>query len=335
MSEGRPMLTEAEAERAEKLSGALRAGLDGVLYGQERVTRAVSIGLLAGGHVLLEGLPGLGKTELVKALASLTGLRMKRVQFTPDLLPGDITGNQILEERTGGGRELVFRPGPLFAELVLADEVNRASPKTQSALLEAMAEHSVTVFGTTHLLPDPFFVLATQNPVELDGTYPLPEAQLDRFALKVEVTGVPAEVLERILVERPDGRPAPPAPVTDTAGLRELIALTARVALPRAVAGYIARLVDATRPELPHASTLVRENLRWGASPRGAIWLGACARSSALTAGRPAVGFADVRQMAVSVLAHRLIPSYEAGLRGLTTPAIVAELVGQIPELGA
>ncbi|PIE18390.1 MAG: AAA family ATPase [Proteobacteria bacterium] len=327
------MLNEADLERHQASAAGILAGLDAVLFGQERLTRHVLTALLAGGHVLLEGLPGLGKTELVKGLAHLSGLDFKRIQFTPDLLPGDITGNHILQEIEGQGRQLVFRPGPVFGQIILADEINRASPKTQSALLEAMQERSVTVLDATHPLPRPFFVLATQNPVELDGTYPLPEAQLDRFHVKLQVTGVGPDVLTRILVERPDGRPAPPAPLLDAPGLMALIGAAEEIALPRAVAEFIARLVDATRPEAPGAAALVKENLRWGASPRAAIALAGCARAAALIAGRPAVGFADVKALAAPVIAHRLIRSYEAGLRGMTALDVVAELASTVPEL--
>ena len=328
-----PLMPEPELAAHQAQAQALLDGLDRVLYGQEALTRQVVTALLAGGHVLLEGLPGLGKTELVKGLAHLSGLAAKRIQFTPDLLPGDITGNPILQDTPGGGRQLVFRPGPLFGQLVLADEINRASPKTQSALLEAMQERSVTVLDTTHRLPEPFFVLATQNPVELDGTSPPPEAQLVRFHVKLDVTGVGPAVLTRILMTRPAGRPEPPAPALDAPRLIALLAATRRVALPEAVADFIARLVHATRPEVPGASALVRDNLRWGASPRAAIALAGCARAAALPAGRPAVAFADVRALAAPVLAHRLIKSYEAGLRGLSARDLVAQLLTAVPEL--
>ncbi|MCB9732610.1 MAG: AAA family ATPase [Deltaproteobacteria bacterium] len=329
------MIPESELAPRHAAAERLLAGLDAVLYGQEALTRQVVTALLAGGHVLLEGLPGLGKTELVKALAHLVGLPWKRVQFTPDLLPSDITGNHILEERPGGGRALTFRPGPLFAHIVLADEINRASPKTQSALLEAMQERSVTVLDTTHALPDPFFVLATQNPVELEGTYPLPEAQLDRFHVKLEVLGVGPDVLTRILTTRPEGRPDAPAAVLADGELRDLVALVRRVALPPAVADYIARVVHATRPEVAGARAEVKDNLRFGASPRAAIALAGCARAAAFLAGRPAVGFADVRALAPAVIAHRLIRSYEASLRGLTARDIVGSLLDAVPELPA
>jgi MoxR-like ATPase len=312
---------------------SLRSALGSAILGQEALISQVLTALFAGGHVLLEGLPGLGKTELVKALAIATGLEARRVQFTPDLLPADITGTQVLEEDATGHRSLAFRPGPVFCQLLLADEINRASPKTQAALLEAMAERSVTAAGTTHRLPDPFFVLATQNPVELDGTYLLPEAQLDRFAIKARVTGVDDATLKRILLERPGGRPPAPSAVLDAGGVRDLLHTVQQVVIPDGVADWITRLVQATRPELPGANDAVRAGVRWGASPRAAIALAGCARAAALADGRPAVGFADVRRLAVPVLAHRIITTYEAQLDGTGAPTLIDGLLASVPEV--
>jgi MoxR-like ATPase len=328
------LMTESEIAHHRARAQAILTGLDAAILGQGALTRLVLTGMLAGGHVLLEGLPGLGKTELVKTLAALTGLDHKRIQFTPDLLPSDITGTLILEEATGGGaRRLTFRRGPIFAQVVLADEINRASPKTQSALLQAMQERQVTVFDTTHTLPHPFFVLATQNPIELDGTYPLPEAQLDRFAIKAAVTGVSTDTLARIVMERPDGVPAAATAVTTAAEVVELLAAVKRIAMPEAVAGYIARVVNATRPEQADAREQVKGSVRWGASPRAAIALAACARAAALLAGRPAVGFADVKALAAPVIGHRLVLSYEAGLSGTTASKLLADLLTELPEV--
>ena len=324
------LLSEAELAPLHQRASQLQQELDRIILGQQQLTRLVLIGVLTEGHILLEGLPGLGKTELVKALATLSGLSHSRIQFTPDLLPADITGTQMVGS---DGRSLHFQPGPLFAQLVLADEINRASPKTQSALLQAMAERAVTAFDTTYDLPRPFFVLATQNPIEQDGTYPLPEAQLDRFSLKLLVTGIDTTVLTELLNHRPDGQPPRPAAVLDADGLRELLAAVQRIVLPPAVAGYIARLINATRPEQSDAPQEVVSHLRWGASPRAAIALAACGRASALLAGKPAVGFEDVRNLAAPVLRHRLIPSYEAGLSGIDTDQIVARLLTAVPEV--
>src|SRR5437867_889510 len=229
-----------------------------VILGKEDMIDEVVAALLAHGHVLLEGLPGLGKTELVKALSRLLSLDFRRVQFTPDLLPTDITGSHILQERNGR-KQFTFHPGPVFTNLLLADEINRASPKTQAALLEAMQERHVTTFGETRALPDPFFVLATQNPIELEGTYPLPEAQLDRFTFKVEISGVERPVLEEILLTRVHGEPPPLAPVLASSDLQELFTLVDAVHLPRAVANYIARLVAASHPESAEAPQAVRD----------------------------------------------------------------------------
>ncbi|MEK7414561.1 MAG: AAA family ATPase [Planctomycetota bacterium] len=324
----------ADIDRCRTTGLALQRGLDAAILGQPDLTRTVVIGLLAGGHVLLEGLPGLGKTELVKALAQLAGLQHRRIQFTPDLLPSDITGTLVLQE-SPQGRTLNFRQGPVFTQLLLADEINRASPKTQSALLQAMQEGEVTVFDATHSLPRPFFVLATQNPIELDGTYPLPEAQLDRFALKIAVTGVTDDVLTQIITKRPDGRPPSALPVTDSAGIAAAIAMARQIALPEAVARYIARVVNATRPELPDSSEAVKAAVRWGASPRAALALSGTARAAALLAGRPSVTFADVRALAVPVLAHRLVLAAEAGLAGTTARSVVEAVLAAVPELPA
>jgi MoxR-like ATPase len=303
----------------------LRATLRSVLFGQEELIDLVIIGLLARGHLLLEGLPGLGKTELVKGLSKALKLDAKRVQFTPDLLPGDITGNPMLQE-TAEGRRFVFQPGPVFANLVLADEINRASPKTQSALLEAMQERCVTVMGERHTLPDPFFVLATQNPIELEGTYPLPEAQLDRFLFKLYVKPTGVSTLEQIVLQREIGVEPQVDAVMDQTQLRELLDAARKIFMPPAVANFIARLVHATQPGEPHAT-----GLKHGASPRAALALAAGAKARALLHERPNASYEDVRALAPAVLRHRLILDYSAKLEGLTTDAVVQRLIEAIP----
>jgi MoxR-like ATPase len=328
------LLSPADIDRHRATARSILGGLDKAILGQQQLTRLTVTALIAGGHVLLEGLPGLGKTELIKALSALAGLEHRRIQFTPDLLPSDITGTLVMQDGANG-RTLSFRPGPVFTQLLLADEINRASPKTQSALLQAMQEGEVTVFDATHALPRPFFVLATQNPIELDGTYPLPEAQLDRFAVKLTVTGVGDDTLTRIISERPDGKPPAPAAVADQTSLRDAIAAARRIALPEAVARYIARLVNATRPELPDAPEAVRGVVRWGASPRAALALAGCARAAALLDGRPSAGFADVKTLAVSVIAHRIVLAPEASLSGQNARGVVEALVASVPELPA
>ena len=326
------LLSPEEIGHAGTVLTRLQQGLRTALLGQDTLLDRVLICLLARGHLLLEGLPGLGKTELVKSLASLLALEFKRVQFTPDLLPGDITGAPILQD-SDQGRRLVFHPGPIFANLVLADEINRATPKTQSALLEAMQERRVTVMGETHTLPDPFFVLATQNPIELEGTYPLPEAQVDRFTFKVLVPGVGSETLEEIISTRQHGRPPDLEVVCGGDELQQLFDLVDRVHLPRAVANYIARLVSATHPERDDAPEPVRQFVRYGASPRAAIALASTSRGAALLAGKPNVGFDEVRQVAECVLGHRLILDYSARLEDWTAPRVVEALLEAVPEM--
>jgi MoxR-like ATPase len=318
----------AEAEIAEagtKLA-LLRETLNTVLFGQEKLIEHVLTGLLARGHLLLEGLPGLGKTELVKGLAQALRLEAKRIQFTPDLLPGDITGNPILNE-VDGRRQFVFQPGPLFGNLVLADEINRASPKTQSALLEAMQERRVTVMGETYTLPDPFFVLATQNPIELEGTYPLPEAQLDRFLFKLEVPRNPVNVLERIVKNREIGEPVTVRPVIEREELLAISSLSKRIYMPDIVANYIARLVHATHPEGSEAA----KGLKFGASPRAALGLSAASRAAALLGGRMNASVEDVQSVAAPVLQHRIVLDYSARLDGRKPSDIVAAILAEVP----
>jgi MoxR-like ATPase len=303
-----------------------------VIVGKEQVIDEVVTALLARGHVLLEGLPGLGKTELVKALSRLLTLDVRRIQFTPDLLPTDVTGSHILQERDGR-REFVFHAGPVFTNLLLADEINRASPKTQAALLEAMQERRVTTFGETRPLPQPFFVLATQNPIELEGTYPLPEAQLDRFMFKVDIAGVDTAVLEEILVTRVHGEPPALNPVLSAGELSDLFALVDAVHLPRSVANYIARLVSASHPASADAPESVRTFVKYGASPRAAISIGAASRALALLGGKPNVGFDDVRRVAAPAMAHRLVLDYAARLEGWDGRRVVAALLEGVPEV--
>jgi MoxR-like ATPase len=310
----------------------LASGLRQVLLGKEETIDEVVAALLARGHVLLEGLPGLGKTELVKALSKLLSLDFRRIQFTPDLLPTDITGSPIIQEREGR-KEFVFHPGPVFTNVLLADEINRASPKTQAALLEAMQERCVTTFGETRKLPDPFFVLATQNPIELEGTYPLPEAQLDRFTFKVEIAGVERTVLEEILTTRVHGEPPLLESVISAAELGSLFDLVDAVFLPRAVANYIARLVAATHPKCPDAPDPVRNFVKYGSSPRGAIAIGATARGFALMHGKPNVGFDEVRRVIAPALAHRLVLDYSAKLEDFDARSVIAALAAAVPEV--
>lgn len=318
--------SESEVAAAGQYLRPLRGALQEVLFGKEELIELLICGVLARGHILLEGLPGLGKTELAKAMAKALDLDTRRIQFTPDLLPGDITGNPVLQE-TAEGRRFVFQPGPLFANLVLADEINRASPKTQSALLEAMQERRVTVLGSTHTLPEPFFVLATQNPVELEGTYPLPEAQVDRFLFKLEVLRSGASVLERIVLHRELGVEPQVPQVLNRAALVDLMALTRRIFLPEVVANFIARLVDATHPGQSTAAASVK----YGASPRAALSLASAVKARALMQGRINASFEDVQAVAHPVLVHRIILDYSARIDGRTSRDVVTALLKEVP----
>lgn len=304
-------------------------GINSVLLGQQVLVRDFLTGILAGGHVLLEGLPGLGKTQMVRTFCQLCGLEARRIQFTPDLMPLDITGSNLMRER-GGERFFEFSPGPVFANLVIADEINRASPKTQAALLEAMQERQVTVLGKTHILPAPFAVLATQNPIELEGTYPLPEAQLDRFLFKLQVGDVSAEVLQKIALGSIGGKLPDLAPVLTREEFSGALAGVGAVELSAPVAGYIARLVVATRPGATEGAA---QYIKFGASPRAVIGLAAAARARAFLEGRLTVGFEDVKAVALPVLRHRVLLDYQARLEGVDTDTVVRGLIEATREL--
>ncbi len=326
------LLTPAQINEAKQQIDRLVHAMSSIILGKQEVIRLVVVGLLARGNILLEGLPGLGKTELVKALSRLLGLRFSRIQFTPDLLPGDITGNNILEE-TPQGRSLVFHRGPIFANLILADEINRASPKTQSALLEAMQERKVTVFGKSYKLPDPFFILATQNPIELEGTYPLPEAQVDRFTFKVYLDFTSESVMQDIITSRHHGEPPQGEQVMDHAGLQGLFQMVDRVYLPPAVANYICRLVAATHRDNPLAPEATKQFVKYGASPRAAIAIAETARALALLNGKPNVGFEQVNDVTTAAMAHRLVLDYTAKLEGMDSRQVIASVLESVPEL--
>ena len=298
------------------------AALDAMLLGRHELHRLVLAGVLARGHILLEGLPGLGKTALVTALSRILELDAKRIQFTPDLMPSDIVGSHILETKGDGSREMSFRPGPVFCNILLADEINRASPKTQSALLETMQERSVTLMGVTRALPDPFFVLASQNPIELEGTYPLPEAQTDRFLFRLHVASPDADTLTAIITSRSQGRMPDPGFTLPADALRRAFDTAARVFLPEAVASWIGRIVAAT-----HGA----QHVKYGASPRAAIALAESARALALLDGRPSVGFDDVRAVAIPVLNHRLVLDYRAAIDGVTSSDVARGVLDSVP----
>ncbi len=280
----------------------IRAELGRVVVGHHEVVEGVLLAVFCGGHVLLEGVPGVGKTLLVKALARVLGLRFSRIQFTPDLMPADVVGTNVLVQDPEGRRSLAFQPGPIFSQIVLADEINRATPKTQSALLEAMQEGAVTVAGVTYPLERPFFVLATQNPIEMEGTYPLPEAQLDRFLFKLRVPFPDTEAVVQIL-DRTTGAEVPEAqPVTDAHTVLRMQALVREVLAAPSVQGYVARLVEATHPQGRRPARAARRWVRYGASPRGAQAMLLSAKARALAFGRAHVSTEDVRAVAPAAL---------------------------------
>ncbi|MCP3965512.1 MAG: MoxR family ATPase [Lentisphaerae bacterium] len=304
----------------------LRAEIAKFIVGQEDIIENVLIAVIAGGHVLLEGVPGLGKTALVNTVAQALNLDFKRIQFTPDLLPADLLGTNILLERDGS-KEFVFQKGPVFTNVLLADEINRATPKTQSALLETMQEKTVTVANTTHQLDLPYFVLATQNPLEMDGTYPLPEAQLDRFFFKLHVKMPDHEHFADIL-ERTTGLKKPEiSPVTDGGTVLEMGMTARQVPIADPVRDFMIKLVLATHPERETASSEVRKFVRYGASPRAAQTILLAARIRALLDGRFHVAKEDVAAAAVPAMRHRLILSFEGQAEGISTDKIIEDIL--------
>ena len=316
---------EAASERVQRAHKAAAS----VIFGQDVVIERTLVTILSGGHALLIGPPGVAKTLLVRTLAEALGWSFKRIQFTPDLMPSDITGTEILrEDKLSGTRSFAFVPGPVFANLVLADEINRTTPKTQAALLEAMQEGVVTAGGTTHALPKPFFVLATQNPIEQEGTYRLPEAQLDRFLVAVQV-GYPDADEERAIALLDTSERAPVSPVLAIEQFTTIARGISALPVPPVVVDYAVRLVRATRPE-GDAAEWVRTNIAWGCGPRATQHLIAAARAHAALAGRAAVGCDDLAGVAPWVLAHRLVPTFQAMGKGTTSAALVTTLLKQV-----
>lgn len=303
-----------------------------VVIGQEAVIEQILAAIFTGGHCLLVGVPGLAKTLLVSTIARILDVDFKRIQFTPDLMPSDITGTHVLEEQESGRREFRFVQGPVFTNILLADEINRTPPKTQAALLQAMQEREVTAGQETFTLPDPFFVIATQNPIEQEGTYPLPEAQLDRFMFNVKVDYPNLEEEERILAattrsERPDVRK-----VLSAKSIQFLQKQISQIEIAPIIITYVTRLVRATRPGDSGTPKFVRELIDWGAGPRAGQYLIHGARAMAAMDGRPTISFDDVRKVAIPVLRHRISPNFQAQAEGYDTDSIVKRLLEEVPE---
>jgi MoxR-like ATPase len=324
-----------EPEQFQETFKRLEAEVQKVIVGHEDLIRKVLIAFFAGGHVLLEGVPGLGKTLLVKSLSHALGMSFKRIQFTPDLMPSDIVGTEVLTENIGR-REFQFKKGPIFAHVVLADEINRATPKTQSAVLEAMEERQVTVFGESHVLESPFMVLATQNPIELEGTYPLPEAQLDRFFFKLLVTSpTPAELRE--ILKRTTGTESGDAtkvlPDNCDKLVDEMNQLLRQVMIAPPIEDYVVRLVHATQTDGQNggpSNISVKQYIRFGSSPRGAQSVILGAKGNALVEGRVHVSYGDIEKIIYPALRHRIILNFQAEAENVTTDQVIAEVIKQV-----
>ncbi len=326
------MSTEARIQTFRQTWDALRAEIGKVMVGADPIVEGTLTAIFAGGHVLLEGVPGLGKTLLVRTLSEVLELSFNRVQFTPDLMPADILGTNMVMETPEGRRAFEFQRGPIFAHIVLADEINRATPKTQSAMLEAMQEKSVTAGGEIRKLAEPFFVLATQNPIDQEGTYPLPEAQLDRFFFKLIVGYPTAAELTEVITRTTEGVKPQVGKVLDGAALMDLQQLVREVPVASHVKDYAVRLVLATHPKTDTAAAVTNQFLRFGSSPRGAQCLILAGKVRALTQGRFNVSFEDIHAVAAATLRHRLILNFEAEAEGITTDHIIAQILKDVPK---
>ena len=325
---------QAEADQFRKEFETVREAVGKVIVGQQRVVEATLTALLCGGNVLLEGVPGLGKTELVKALSGVLRLHFRRIQFTPDLMPADVIGTNMMTTDESGKYRFEFRQGPIFTQLLLADEINRATPKTQSALLETMQEGTVTTGGVTYRLDPPFFVLATQNPIEQEGTFPLPEAQLDRFMFKVVVPFLSREELNEVVSRTILRQRYDAVPVLDGPRILHLRTVLDRVVVSDPMRDYACRLVLATHPDSSLATERVKQFLRWGASPRAAQALIRSARVRALSQGRAYVSFQDIRYFAMEVLQHRVLLNYDGQAENVSVKDLVEECIQKLPTEG-
>ena len=321
-----------QAEQFVERYGAVKEQIGRVIVGHDEIVHGVLTSLFVGGHCLLEGVPGLGKTLLVRTLAKTLNLDFARIQFTPDLMPADILGTNMVMENPDGRKVFEFQKGPLFTQICLADEINRATPKTQSALLEAMQEGSITVGGTHYQLGKPFFVMATQNPIEQEGTYPLPEAQLDRFLFKLVVGYSTREELTTIISRTMRGEIIEPAKVMDGEEIRKWQQLVREVILASHVQDYAVRLTLATHPEGPHAPPVTNQYIRWGSSPRGAQTLALAAKVRALLEGRYNVSFEDIRRVFLPSMRHRVLLNFEAQAEGIESDQVLLEILEKVPE---
>lgn len=326
------MSTETHIQSFHQTYNALRTEIGKVIVGQEEVVQYTLLALFAGGHVLLEGVPGLGKTLLVRTLGEALDLSFSRIQFTPDLMPADILGTNLVMDNPGGRREFQFQKGPIFAHLILADEINRATPKTQSALLEAMQEHQVTAGGEERRLSEPFFVLATQNPIDQEGTYPLPEAQLDRFFFKLLVGYPSAGDLTEVLNRTTESHQASVTRVLDREQLLHSMRLVREVPVASHVKDYAVRLVMATHPGTATAAPIASQYLRFGSSPRGAQSLILAGKVRALAQGRFNVSYEDIETVLMPALRHRLILNFEAEAEAITTDHVIAQIRQGVPR---
>jgi MoxR-like ATPase len=326
------MNTEEQIQSFRNAYESLRAEIGKVIVGHDEIVEGTLIAVFGGGHVLLEGVPGLGKTLLVRTLSEVLDMSFNRIQFTPDLMPADILGTNIVMETPGGKREFQFQHGPIFAHLILADEINRATPKTQSAMLEAMQEKSVTAGGEIRKLGEPFFVMATQNPIDQEGTYPLPEAQLDRFFFKL-VVGYPSGAeLAEVLTRTTEGKKAEVSRVLTKEQVIELQKLVRQVPVASHVKDYAVRLVLATHPKTETAVPITNQYLRFGSSPRGGQTLMLAGKVRALTHGRFNVSFEDIEAVTAAALRHRLILNFEAEAEGITTDHIITQILQDVPR---
>lgn len=323
---------QAEAELFRDTFATIRKEIGCVIVGQERVVESVLTALFCGGNVLLEGVPGLGKTELVKALSKTLDLDFRRIQFTPDLMPADIIGTNIMSTDETGKYQFEFRKGPIFTQLLLADEINRASPKTQSALLETMQEGSVTTSGTIHILTQPFFVMATQNPLEQEGTYPLPEAQLDRFLFKVIVPFPSRAELNEVVGRTILKRPVSPAKLLDSEKILHQRTILDKVVVADPLRDFAVRLVLSTHPGTDFATDEIRQYVKWGASPRAAQSLIRAARVRALSQGRAHISFEDICYFAPEVLQHRVLLNYDGQAEGASIVNMISDCIKKLPR---